>query len=104
MIIRVTAILLILVLAYFGVALIAPYLPPIHVKRENPPKPATLQEAISLYLTHDPGDQIEIVQTNYNADWDTNPDDIHTLYELAGLVPTLGDRYASSGYQIEENY
>jgi hypothetical protein len=104
MISRVAAILLVLALAYFGVALIAQYLPPIDVKRLDPPKPATLQEAISLYLTHDPGDQIEMVQTNYDADWDTNPDDLHTLYELAGLVPTLGDRYASSGYQIEENY
>jgi hypothetical protein len=91
-------------LAYFTIAWVAPKLPVIEIKRAEAPTPTTLQQAISLYLTREPGEQIEMVQTNYDADWDTSSEHLHYLYDLGGIVPSAGDRYAPSDYLIEANY
>jgi hypothetical protein len=101
---RIAGIIVVLAVAYFVVPWIVPFLPPIHINKVEPPQPTTLRDVIKLYLTHTPSDQIEMVQSPYDADWDTNSNDVYQFYNLTGLVPTTGDLYSSSGYEIESNY
>jgi hypothetical protein len=105
MISRIVAVIIVVALAYAVVPRVAPYLPAIHLKEERKTaQPSSLNDALSLYLTHENGDNVHILATPYAADWDSHSQDMYVLYQLAGLVPVQGDQYASSGYEIEGNY